>query len=322
MQSAGQMVYAVGANKKANGLSVGRTQPALSNGLFEQPAPVRILAHPRGLSKPIKVTGRFPFKASMSSGIYCIRQITQDRAVYVGSSSNLEARLKWHTSRLVNGNHSNRHLQSTWNKYGADDFQFLKLEDADPAHLTAREQHWMDTLKPACNLSLAADSPMRGRHHSEETRAKLSAAQTGKPSGWKGRSPDAATRAKIADAARGNKNSVGRIASAETRAKIGAAGKGRKASPETRARMSAASKGVPKKPLSPEHRAKLSAALKGRKPTFTGRQHSAESRAKMSAALKGKGHPNPHKGKPWTPARRAAYENRRKLPPTVIEKEK
>lgn len=81
-------------------------------------------------------------------------------------------------------------------------------------------------------------------------------------------------------------------------------GKGRKLSKETRRKMSAARKG---KPLSEEHKEKLRIAARGRKmkpehieamrKSLTGRKQSAETCAKRSAALK---------GKPWSPARRAA----------------
>jgi group I intron endonuclease len=93
----------------------------------------------------------------------------------------------------------------------------------------------------------------------------------------------------------------------ETRKKIGAANKGRKASAETlaamkgrkasaeaREKMSAAHRGKKKPPHSAETRAKMSAAAKGRKASAEtlaaqkGRKHSAETRAKMSAARKGK----------------------------------
>lgn len=92
-----------------------------------------------------------------------------------------------------------------------------------------------------------------------ETRARMSAAQ-------KGRIVSAETRAKLSIASTNNKNFEGKTHSSETRAKISAAKKGKPGkSPnaETRAKISAAHKGRPK---SEETRAKISAALKGRAP--------------------------------------------------------
>lgn len=108
-----------------------------------------------------------------------------------------------------------------------------------------------------------------GKHHSEEARARMSAAKKGKS--HKPRSQE--TRAKISAVHKGKK------VSEETRAKISASEKGKHVSEETRARMSAAHKGKSHKPHSPETRAKLSAAGKRRK-------HSEETRAKMSVSQK------------------------------------
>lgn len=75
---------------------------------------------------------------------------------------------------------------------------------------------------------------------------------------------------------------LGRVHSAETKAKISAASKGRVVSPETRAKLSAAQIGRVAQighVVSTETRAKLSAANKGR-------ILSAETRARMSAAKK------------------------------------
>mgnify|MGYP003670933698 CR=1 FL=1 len=108
---------------------------------------------------------------------------------------------------------------------------------------------------------------------SEETRAKLSAAQKGKKL-----TPE--NRAKLLAANKGKKLTP------ETRAKIGAAQKGRKMSPENRAKLLAANKG---RKMSPENRAKMSAVNKGKK-------YTPETRAKIGAA---------HKGKKVTPESRA-----------------
>jgi hypothetical protein len=114
---------------------------------------------------------------------------------------------------------------------------------------------------------------LKGKTKSEEHRAKMSAAQTGKKRGPHSEE----TKAKISAAKKGKK---GKPLSEETKAKISAAIKGRTLSEEHKAKISASEKG---KTVSEETRTKLSAAQKGKK-------HSEETKAKISAARKvGKG---------------------------------
>ncbi len=78
----------------------------------------------------------------------------------------------------------------------------------------------------------------------------------------------------------------GKIASAETRAKMSIASKGRSKSEETKLKMSLAAKGKPKGPKSEEDKRKISETMKGRpshkKGKICGPQHTAESKAKIS----------------------------------------
>ena len=113
---------------------------------------------------------------------------------------------------------------------------------------------------------------------------------------------------------------VAKTLSAETRRKIGEAGKGRNHSIEARRKMSKARKG---KTLSAEHRSKISEALKGKtrseehcrklsearkgeKHYFYGKTHSAETRRKIGEAQKGK------KGKPHSAEARRKMSKARK----------
>lgn len=86
-----------------------------------------------------------------------------------------------------------------------------------------------------------------GYIRSEETRAKISAAN-------KGKVVSEETRKKIGNVSRGNKYSVGRVLSDETKAKISAKAKGRVVSEETRIKISAGGKG---RVFSKETKAKL-----------------------------------------------------------------
>lgn len=100
---------------------------------------------------------------------------------------------------------------------------------------------------------------MLGKHHSEESKAKMSAAKKGK-SPW-------------------NKD---KQCPSETKAKISTALKGKQFSAEHKAKLSAAKKGKPTwikgKHLSEESKAKMSAANKGKTPWNKGKHFSKESK--------------------------------------------
>ena len=115
---------------------------------------------------------------------------------------------------------------------------------------------------------------MRGKEHSPQTVAKLSAAKMGRKHPrtpeWtekiaaanRGKRHTHETRSRMSEAQRGNTHNLGKTFSPEHRANLSAALIGHKSNP-----------GVSK---TPEHRAKIAAAL-------TGRPLSAERRAKISA---------------------------------------
>lgn len=189
------------------------------------------------------------------SGIYIIRNL-ESRKIYIGSAVDLDRRKEEHYKRLRGGYHENPHLQNSWNKYGADAFEFKVLIRCDINDLLHCEQRAMDIYRKAIgwdmmfNVNPTASSRL-GAKHSAEAKAKMSAAH-------KRRKPlTAEARANISAAAKGRKFSP------ETRAKLSAANKGKRLSPEHRAKLSAAHKG---KKLSPEHKAKISATLRNKKP--------------------------------------------------------
>jgi len=123
-----------------------------------------------------------------------------------------------------------------------------------------------------------SDNPMYGKHHSEETRRKISIANRGKkrPPGWHF-SEEAIMKLRLAH--------LGKKASDETKRKIGEASKRRITSDETRRRLSGANRGENNPRygvhLSEETKRKISEANRGRK-------HTEETRNKMSLALAGR----------------------------------
>lgn len=94
----------------------------------------------------------------------------------------------------------------------------------------------------------------KGKHHSEESKQKISLSK-------KGKHPSEETRKRISEANKGENHPLyGKHHSEETKKKIGAAHKGKKLSEKTKKKMSEARKGKPK---SPEHKKKISELKKG-----------------------------------------------------------
>jgi GIY-YIG catalytic domain len=67
---------------------------------------------------------------------------------YVGSSKNIPRRWKKHLAMLNGKYHANKHLQSSWIKYGKEQFKFLVVEKVpETLSLTDVEQKYLDIAK-------------------------------------------------------------------------------------------------------------------------------------------------------------------------------
>lgn len=119
----------------------------------------------------------------MKSGIYQIYNPINEKR-YIGSSINIARRLKEHRRNLIAQRHHNQHLQNAWNKYG-DLLEFKPLEYCEPDQLLELEQQYIDYYNSAdrrfgYNIDAIANHASPGFHLSEETREKISKAQTGR----------------------------------------------------------------------------------------------------------------------------------------------
>lgn len=183
-------------------------------------------------------------------GIYAIRNLISGR-VYVGSSVYIQSRWHCHTSALRRNKHHSKPLQSSWNKHGQEAFTFSILElVSDSERMVQREQYWMDTLQSfhptrGFNCCPRAGKNCTGRKHSNETKAKLSAAGKGRKL--------SAEQIEKQSAAR-----IGYKTPQETKDKISAKLKGRVFTPEWRAKMRASWR---PKNISPEGRERQRRAL-------------------------------------------------------------
>lgn len=213
----------------------------------------------------------------MKSGIYkIINKI--NKKVYVGSTKNFGYRFTKHKTMLRKNNHSNKHLQSAWNKYKECNFRFIKLEETSEEKLIEREQYWMDkfnVVKEGYNMSEKAgrvvikgikhwnygkklsDETKRkisnahnGIKHTEETKKKLSKLLKGRKAWNKGLLKELQPR-------------YGKSKTESEKRKIGLASKGRKHTKESKLKIGLVFKG---KKLSKEHKDKISKAMKGCKP--------------------------------------------------------
>lgn len=107
-------------------------------------------------------------------GIYMIKNKINNKK-YVGQSSDIYWRWMRHKSDLNNNRHHNKHLQSAWNMYGEENFNFEIIEICDESNINRKEQYWIekyDSYNSGYNLDLGG-SGIRGYKHSQEEIDKM-----------------------------------------------------------------------------------------------------------------------------------------------------
>jgi group I intron endonuclease len=220
-------------------------------------------------------------------GIYEIR-CTFTGQVYVGQSRRLRGRWRDHLKELRAGRGCPR-LQKVWGQHGEASLTFRVLEVVmEGGLLTEREQHYIDALD-ACGPHGLNTLPRAGR--------------------FEGYTPDAEARAKIGAASRKRlQENPGHQPSMVVASKAC----GYTPSVKHRQRISQAQKGVSKGPMSEQQKQAISKAKAGRAPLAA---IAAKTGSKLSAEVKQKiGDANRRAltGRPWSEARRAAYEQARR----------
>ena len=112
-------------------------------------------------------------------GIYKIVN-TETQHCYVGQSQRAKKRLREHFRMLRLGNHTNRHLQHAYDRYGPQCFYgAIEIACDDVADLDFLEELFIQGGayfdQPAVyNIADFAKAPMRGKTHSPEVRMKIS----------------------------------------------------------------------------------------------------------------------------------------------------
>jgi len=105
----------------------------------------------------------------------------------VGSSINLSLRLINYFSIFFLETEIKKNKSKIYRallKYGYSNFSLEILEYCDPNNTLAREQHYIDLLKPEYNILQKAGSSL-GFKHTKETREIMSQKRRNKPDVWK-----------------------------------------------------------------------------------------------------------------------------------------
>ena len=75
----------------------------------------------------------------MTCGIYKITNKINNKC-YIGQSINVENRIEGHIKDLINNKHKNKHLQSSFNKYGFINFSFEIIKECNECELDKIEE--------------------------------------------------------------------------------------------------------------------------------------------------------------------------------------
>lgn len=115
----------------------------------------------------------------MTSGIYCIKNLVNDKK-YIGQAQNIKNRKRIHLWMLKNNSKwENKYLKNAWSLYGEENFKFFIIEECPIELLDEKEIFWIKELhshstENGYNLSWGGEPSMRGLHHSEKTKKELS----------------------------------------------------------------------------------------------------------------------------------------------------
>lgn len=209
------------------------------------------------------------------AGIYKITNLLNNK-VYVGSSIDVKYRISRHRHDLNKNIHDNKHLQSSWNKYGKNNFKFEILIYCDKKVLLNLEQFFIDYFRSndcdfGYNMCAIAGNCL-GIKRSNETKKKMRGNTNGK--GRKGVKTLEETKLKISKAHKG----------------ISSGMKGKCHSEETKKKMSILKKGKPSPrkgmKVTEETRKKMSESHNGHTAGMTGKKHSEKTKRKISIAMK------------------------------------
>jgi group I intron endonuclease len=211
----------------------------------------------------------------MSAIIYRVTN-TLNSKIYIGKTTQL-LKQRWyqHCSEARNGKQT--HLYRAIRKYGESVFMIETLEVVtDVSLLNEREIHWIAELAPHYNMTAGGEGIV-GFKHSSHTREQMRQRVLGEKNPIYGSPRSEETRRKLSEA------QTGKTHSEETRAKMRIDRKGRPKPEGFGAKISAAHKG---RVISEEARRKMSESAKRRCQNY-----SPEERERRMKILRTKRHP-------------------------------
>jgi len=113
------------------------------------------------------------------SGVYKITNLVTGDC-YIGSAVNLNSRKRTHFANMNLDKHPNKHLQSSYNKYGKENFSFGVLAKCPKEYNLKLEQFFIDILKPTFNKRKEVNSNL-GMVLTDEHKEKISKANKNHP---------------------------------------------------------------------------------------------------------------------------------------------
>lgn len=194
----------------------------------------------------ILVSGNYSvlYEYRKEPGTYMISGLKSQslKAIYIGSSNNLDKRIRTHLSELKANEHPNNVLQKSYNKYGQENFVIWLLESCDKSLCFEIEQKYLDIYRPYIDEDRGFNvrkfaNPGLGFIHTKETREKQIRSISGKNHHYFGKTFSQDHRDKM------SRSRTGKIFTDEHRDNIGKAHKGLKRSKEARKNMSLSHKG-------------------------------------------------------------------------------
>jgi len=113
----------------------------------------------------------------MITGIYKILNKINNK-IYIGSATNIKKRWRDHKWYLKQNKHHNLHLQSAWNKYGEENFEFTIILECTIDELIIKEKEFIILFKSKnSNHGYNINDPRKiylGKNCSEEIKNKQS----------------------------------------------------------------------------------------------------------------------------------------------------
>lgn len=204
-------------------------------------------------------------------GIYCITNLINNKK-YFGQSVNIIPRIRTHKLRLIRGEHKNLHLQSAWNFYGEQNFQFDIIEECSENELDVREVFYIENFNTINRLfGYNLDSGgNKNKHRSRETREKMSKIMSGRvvSDETKLRLSKALSGRKMHENTRKALQIAKENLSPESRKIMSEKARNRTMSNSTRKKLSIIKSG---KPISETHKEKISNSMRGKKRKITNR---------------------------------------------------